>query len=108
MGALLGVPQHNVAELYSEAANNGRLTEGEQYCTCSTTLKERQVLTTAALFTTGDLLRVLTTHPTYQRLLTEHLEAGTAGHHLANGKAVNGNNNVHKGSVSPLSFKKNE
>lgn len=30
MGALLGVPQHNVAELYSKASNDGRLTEGEQ------------------------------------------------------------------------------
>lgn len=30
MGALLGVPQHSVAELYSEATNDGRLTEGEQ------------------------------------------------------------------------------
>lgn len=28
MGALLGFPQHSVAELYAEATNNGRLTEG--------------------------------------------------------------------------------
>lgn len=29
MGALLGVPQHNTAELYTQASNHGRLTEGE-------------------------------------------------------------------------------
>lgn len=31
MGALLGVPQHDVAELYSEATEDGRLSEGEQW-----------------------------------------------------------------------------
>lgn len=29
MGALLGVPQHNVEELYAEASNHGCLTEGK-------------------------------------------------------------------------------
>lgn len=29
MGALLGFPQHNTAELYTQASNQGRLTEGE-------------------------------------------------------------------------------
>lgn len=29
MGALLGVPQHKVEELYAEASNHGCLTEGE-------------------------------------------------------------------------------
>lgn len=30
MGALLGVPQHNTAELYTQASDQGRLTEGER------------------------------------------------------------------------------
>ncbi len=39
MGALLGVPQHNTAELYTQASNQGQLTEGEclclmTWCTC--------------------------------------------------------------------------
>lgn len=29
MGALLGVPQHNTAELYAAASNQGQITEGE-------------------------------------------------------------------------------
>lgn len=29
MGALLGVPQYNTAELYAQASKQGRLTEGE-------------------------------------------------------------------------------
>lgn len=29
MGALLGVPQHKVEELYAKASNHGCLTEGE-------------------------------------------------------------------------------
>lgn len=29
MGALLGVPQHNIAELYAQASNHGCLTEGK-------------------------------------------------------------------------------
>lgn len=51
---------------------------------------------------------MLTTHPTYQRVLTEHLQPATVGHQLTNGKAVNGNNNLLEGSVSPQSYKKNE
>lgn len=110
MGALLGFPQNNVAELYSEATNNGRLTEGEECCarTCLTIQKESEVLSTAASLTTDELLRVLTTHPTYQRVLMEHVAPGTAGHQLANGKAASGNNNLHEGSVPPQSHKKNK
>uniref|UniRef100_H3CDG3 Lysophosphatidylcholine acyltransferase 4 n=1 Tax=Tetraodon nigroviridis TaxID=99883 RepID=H3CDG3_TETNG len=48
MGALLGVPQNSVAELYAEASNHGCLTEEH-------------------------LLRALTSHPTYQRVLNEYL-----------------------------------
>lgn len=33
MGALLGVPQHNVEELYAEASNHGCLTEGKLWIT---------------------------------------------------------------------------
>ncbi|XP_044197716.1 lysophospholipid acyltransferase LPCAT4 [Thunnus albacares] len=67
MGALLGVPQHNTAELYTEASSQGRLTE-------------------------DDLLRALTSHPTYQRVVNEHLQPEEgSGCPLANGKAVNNN-----------------
>lgn len=60
-----------------------------------------------SIFTTDDLLRVLTTHPTYQRVLTEYLEPGkVVGHQLTNRKAVNGNNNLHEGSISPQYCKK--
>lgn len=34
MGALLGVPQHNAAELYRQASNQGQLTEGECQLCC--------------------------------------------------------------------------
>ncbi|KAM4537321.1 lysophospholipid acyltransferase LPCAT4 [Odontesthes bonariensis] len=76
MGALLGLPQHNTAALYAEASSQGTLTE-------------------------ENLLRVLTTHPTYQRVLSEYLmpeEAGSRGSLtlLANGKAVNNNGVAHK------------
>ncbi|XP_028261633.1 lysophospholipid acyltransferase LPCAT4 isoform X2 [Parambassis ranga] len=77
MGALLGVPQANTAQLYTEACRQGRLTE-------------------------GDLLRVLTTHPTYRRALNEFLQPGDeeAGSRaaLANRKAVNNNENMNNGN----------
>ncbi|XP_053199113.1 lysophospholipid acyltransferase LPCAT4 [Scomber japonicus] len=68
MGALLGVPQLNTTELYSEASRDGRLTE-------------------------DDLLRVLTTHPTYQRVVNQHLQPDEDldGPLLSNGKVVNNN-----------------
>ncbi|KAG7221481.1 hypothetical protein INR49_002456 [Caranx melampygus] len=74
MGALLGVPQHSTAELYTEASKQGPLTE-------------------------ENLLRVLTTHPTYQRLVNEYLQPEEAGSHLpftslASRGAVNNNRNV--------------
>lgn len=31
MGALLGFPQHNTAELYAQASNQGQLTKGESW-----------------------------------------------------------------------------
>ncbi|XP_039997477.1 lysophospholipid acyltransferase LPCAT4 [Xiphias gladius] len=85
MGALLGVSQHSTAELYMEASNQGELTE-------------------------ENLLRVLTTHPTYQRVVNEYLQPEEAGSHLpftplANGKAVNNNGNIDNSS-GPLHYKK--
>lgn len=66
-----------------------------------------EILTTAASFPTDDLLRVLTTHPTYQRVLTEYLEPGkVVGHQLTNRQTMNGNNNLREGSISPQSYKK--
>ncbi|XP_035531694.1 lysophospholipid acyltransferase LPCAT4 [Morone saxatilis] len=75
MGALLGFPQHHTAELYTQASNQGQLTE------------ER-------------LLRVLTTHPTYQRVGNEYMQSEEAGSRLANGKAVNNNGNMHNSNGS--------
>ncbi|KAM9717198.1 lysophospholipid acyltransferase LPCAT4 [Menidia menidia] len=71
MGALLAVPQHNTAALYAQASGQGSLTE-------------------------ENLLRVLMTHPTYQRAVNEYLLRGEAGSEppvsaLTNGKAVNNN-----------------
>eukprot|EP00066_Takifugu_rubripes_P009454 XP_003976415.1 PREDICTED: lysophospholipid acyltransferase LPCAT4 isoform X1 [Takifugu rubripes] len=80
MGALLGVPQHKVEELYAEASNHGCLTEEH-------------------------LLRVLTSHPTYQRVLNEYLHPDETGSLLANGEAVNNNSNTHNSNGS-LQYKK--
>lgn len=71
MGALLGIPQHNTAALYAEASSGGLLTE-------------------------ENLLRALTTHPTYQRGLNDYLQPEEAGSQpclatTTNGKAVNNN-----------------
>nr|XP_020442512.1 lysophospholipid acyltransferase LPCAT4 isoform X2 [Monopterus albus] len=79
MGALLGVPQHNTTELYIEASSHGKLTE-------------------------ENLLRVLTTHPTYRRIVDEYLHPEEAGSllsftSLSNGKAMNNNRNMHSGSL---------
>ncbi|XP_070710617.1 lysophospholipid acyltransferase LPCAT4 [Pempheris klunzingeri] len=73
MGALLGVPQRDTAELFTQACNQGQLTE-------------------------ESLLRVLTTHPTYQRVVNEYMQPEAAGSPLpftplANGEAVNNNSN---------------
>lgn len=75
MGALLGVPQRNTAELYTQASNQGQLTEE-----C--------------------LLQVLTTHPTYQRVANEFMQCDKAGAHLANGKAENNNSSMQNGNGS--------
>uniref|UniRef100_A0A3Q1FHJ0 Phospholipid/glycerol acyltransferase domain-containing protein n=1 Tax=Acanthochromis polyacanthus TaxID=80966 RepID=A0A3Q1FHJ0_9TELE len=80
MGALLGVPQHHTAQLYAEASSQGQLTE-------------------------ENLLRVLTAHPTYQRVVNEYLQPEEAGSQLpftslTNGKAVNNNGNMHNGNGS--------
>ncbi|CAK6977572.1 lysophospholipid acyltransferase LPCAT4 [Scomber scombrus] len=67
MGALLGVPQHHTTELYAEASSEGRLTE-------------------------DDLLRALTTHPTYHRVVNQHLQPDEElDGPLSNGKVVNNN-----------------
>ncbi|XP_071757453.2 lysophospholipid acyltransferase LPCAT4 [Centroberyx gerrardi] len=88
MGALLGVPQHHTAQLYAEASGDGQLTE-------------------------ADLLRVLTAHPTYQRVVNEYLQPEEAGSQLsctslANGKAVNNNGNMQNGNGSIPSNKKSD
>ncbi|XP_023202128.1 lysophospholipid acyltransferase LPCAT4 [Xiphophorus maculatus] len=76
MGALLGIPQHNTGPLYAEASGQGMLTE-------------------------ESLLRVLTTHPTYQKVVNDYLQGEEAGPQpppaaaAANGKAVNNNGVTH-------------
>ncbi|KAM9426259.1 lysophospholipid acyltransferase LPCAT4 [Pholidichthys leucotaenia] len=84
MGALLGVPQHNTAQLYSSTSSDGQLTE-------------------------ENLLQVLTTHPTYLKV-SEHLQPQQADSQpsltpVANGKS--GYGNVHNGKGS-IHYKKNE
>ncbi|XP_042368558.1 lysophospholipid acyltransferase LPCAT4 [Plectropomus leopardus] len=75
MAALLGFPQHHTEELYTQASSDGQLTE-------------------------ENLLRVLTTHSTYQRVVNEYMQPEEAGAALANGKAVNNNGNLHNGNGS--------
>ncbi|XP_012709886.2 lysophospholipid acyltransferase LPCAT4 [Fundulus heteroclitus] len=80
MGALLGIPQHNTGALYAEASGQGQLTEEK-------------------------LLRVLTTHPTYQRVVNAYLQPKEPGSQpllapAANGKAVkNGSTPSTNGSL---------
>uniref|UniRef100_A0A3Q2ZR00 Lysophosphatidylcholine acyltransferase 4 n=1 Tax=Kryptolebias marmoratus TaxID=37003 RepID=A0A3Q2ZR00_KRYMA len=81
MGALLGIPQpqHNIAALYTEASSQGPLTE-------------------------ENLLRVLMTHPTYQRVVNEYLQPEEVGSQLSlntltNGKAENNNGYVYNRSL---------
>ncbi|XP_049424910.1 lysophospholipid acyltransferase LPCAT4 [Epinephelus fuscoguttatus] len=75
MGALLGIPQRNTADLYTQASSEGQLTE-------------------------DNLLRVLTTHPTYQRVVNEYMQPEESGSTLANGKAVNNNRDMHNSNRS--------
>ncbi|XP_054456983.1 lysophospholipid acyltransferase LPCAT4 [Anoplopoma fimbria] len=75
MGALLGFPQRHTAELYTQASSQGPLTA-------------------------ENLLRVLTTHPTYQRVANEYMRPEEAGSQLVDGKAVNNNRNVYDGNGS--------
>ncbi|CAF91143.1 unnamed protein product, partial [Tetraodon nigroviridis] len=101
MGALLGVPQNSVAELYAEASNHGCLTEGKSRqssgcVNCSVTT----FCQPSALPTSEHLLRALTSHPTYQRVLNEYLQPEETATLLGNGEAVNNN-----GSTS-LRYKK--
>ncbi|XP_034020816.1 lysophospholipid acyltransferase LPCAT4 [Thalassophryne amazonica] len=64
IGALLGVPQRHTDELYTAASIDGRLIE-------------------------DNLLRVLTSHPTYQRVVSEYLQLEAAPlSPLTNGKAA--------------------
>ncbi|XP_019966040.1 lysophospholipid acyltransferase LPCAT4 [Paralichthys olivaceus] len=75
MGALLGFPQYNTAQLFKEASHQDEVTE-------------------------ENLLRVLTTHPTYQRVVNEYLQPVEAGSHLPftplpGGKTVNNNRDLH-------------
>uniref|UniRef100_A0A673BSJ2 Lysophospholipid acyltransferase LPCAT4-like n=1 Tax=Sphaeramia orbicularis TaxID=375764 RepID=A0A673BSJ2_9TELE len=80
MGALLGVPQHHTAELYKETSSHGPVTE-------------------------DNLLRELTTHPTYQRVIREYLHSKEVDPQspittLSNGKTVNNNRNMHNANGS--------
>ncbi|XP_074517946.1 lysophospholipid acyltransferase LPCAT4 [Halichoeres trimaculatus] len=74
MGALLGLPQNNTSELYQQASSQGRLTEEH-------------------------LLRTLTTHPTYQRVVNQYLQPEEASALMADGKAVNNNRNTLNGNT---------
>ncbi|XP_030609635.1 lysophospholipid acyltransferase LPCAT4 [Archocentrus centrarchus] len=76
MGALLGLPQHSTAELYAASSSQSRLTEEA-------------------------LLRVLTTHPTYQKVTKEYLKPEEAPvTPLSSGKSVNNNGNLRSSNGS--------
>lgn len=69
------------------------------------TSKRIEILITSASFSTEYLLRVLTTHPTYQRVVNEYLQPEAAGSQLpfaplANGEAVNNNGKMHNSNGS--------
>lgn len=83
MGALLGVPQRNTAELYEKASDRGQLTEQH-------------------------LLKMLTTHQTYRRVVDEYMQAEKAGSLLTNQKAVNNNETMQDGNGSVYYNKKSE
>ncbi|XP_037117427.1 lysophospholipid acyltransferase LPCAT4 [Syngnathus acus] len=68
MGALLGLRQNHTAELYLEVSTGGRLSQ-------------------------DDLVRMLTSHPIYQKVMSEHLQPNQAARHLPvnnNGNMLNG------------------
>ncbi|XP_061816840.1 lysophospholipid acyltransferase LPCAT4 [Nerophis lumbriciformis] len=76
MGALLGLRQHHTADLYFAASNNG-------------------------LLTPDDLLRALTSHPTYEVVASRHLQPGKATSRLlAHRKVVNNNRDMLNGNKS--------
>lgn len=75
MGALLGFPQRHTAELYTQTSDQGRVTE-------------------------ENLLRVLTTHPTYQRVANEYMQPEGAEPRLTNGKPENNNGKMHDSNGS--------
>ncbi|XP_041738664.1 lysophospholipid acyltransferase LPCAT4 [Coregonus clupeaformis] len=82
MGALVGSPQYHTEELYSELSRRGAPTE-------------------------QDLFRVLTTHPTYQKLISEYLasegaESTTPSTPLINGKVANNNEGLPSDNRSAL------
>ncbi|XP_039894319.1 lysophospholipid acyltransferase LPCAT4 [Simochromis diagramma] len=73
MEALVGIPQHRIAELYAAASDQNRLTE-------------------------ESLLRVLTAHPTFQKVTKEYLRPEEAAGTLSNGRSVNNNGSVYNNS----------
>uniref|UniRef100_A0A7N6BZC1 Phospholipid/glycerol acyltransferase domain-containing protein n=1 Tax=Anabas testudineus TaxID=64144 RepID=A0A7N6BZC1_ANATE len=83
MGALLGFPQRNIDQLYAEASSQGQITE-------------------------DNLLRVLTTHPTYQRVVNEYLQPKEVGslQSFIDGKTVNNNGNTVHNSNGSLHYDK--
>ncbi|XP_067303741.1 lysophospholipid acyltransferase LPCAT4 [Pseudorasbora parva] len=76
MGALVGIPQYDIGEMFSELTTRGRPTE-------------------------ASLLDLLMTHPVYGKVLTEYLQSnGLAdGNHngVPNGKANGNNNGIYNG-----------
>ncbi|KAM6949518.1 lysophospholipid acyltransferase LPCAT4 [Aplochiton taeniatus] len=68
MGALVGFPQQDTTELFNELSQDGQAME-------------------------EDLLKILTTHPTYQKLLSKYLEPKEAGPTVSLTNCKSGNNN---------------
>ncbi|KAK2913220.1 hypothetical protein Q8A67_001619 [Cirrhinus molitorella] len=76
MGALVGIPQYGIAEMYTALTSRGRPTE-------------------------ASLLDLLMTHPVYRKVFTEYLQSsGLAdGNHngIPNGKSNGNNNGIYNG-----------
>ncbi|CAL8326318.1 unnamed protein product [Lota lota] len=86
MGALLGAAQRDTAQLFIAASRDDQLAE-------------------------EDLLRVLTTHPTYQVVVNQYLKPEEAvssppDSSSTNEKVVNNNENMSNGNTTPSSNKK--
>lgn len=116
MEALVGIPQHRIAELYAAASDENRLTEGENQLNSVDELQKNKFPSRTravsecllldssknhpccGFVSTESLLRVLTAHPTFQKVTKEYLRPEEAAGTLSNGRSVNNNGSVYNNS----------